>query len=921
MKRLILCWLFFSALMFAQGGSQQNFPGAPVQFAGVPSGSCNVTQIAINAATGDLYTCPNTGNVWVKTSNSGTAGSNLVITANGTYTTLCAGLSAIATSAITGISDVWDYTPERGASAWTKDPFNDSTCGNNSALLGGTRIWFGRGTWMTQYPIQQPSSVEVVFNGRASENQVNPANAVGGTLLIACNTASPWTTTFLMSCPSSTNFPGGIISVIARAGSTVTVTTSSPHNFTAAMASAAVPVYITIANVTGATTPFNGNFVLASVPSATQLTYTQSGTTESGTVSSSSAVASPVWTVGNNGLGNNDFAAVLRGGTISSAGIPGSITLANHTDQERGIIDQVTLTGWQTYCIDISAAQAQNFDFTHLECISGAKTGATIGTPASAICINWEINGPSRGFNSLTCNPRGNATVAPILADVRVSGTQGGSFINEHMENAQYQYLVTASEAGVASRDIILINGNTGSTLQGQNISTIARAGITVTVTTANPTGAITGEKVIIASAAGGLSLALTSVDGAGVYQGTITGGAANAMVGQKFNITGFVNGANNLTGATVTASTATALTFTAVTVIETHAGTAASTFSGTYSSLTVISGTSFSYTDTSSVTDSGTSGTETMGGMATFKMCGTGSTVSACRTGANVLRTIAMGSVRISPSIVLDAVEDDPNSKTITSGAWNGSYFESAPDTGTALAQANGGTGASALVGTDTGTSTAYVVAGTAIVTLTSGLSGCFMPANANSGATPTVAFNGLTAKTIVKYNGQSLAANVDMLTTQPACVTYNGTNMLLMNPQGVTGSGKVMLQASPSVTGVLTAPSVTTTNVLLTSAAPTVSSGFGTSPSIVGNNGTATFTVNVGTGGVATSGVIGLPAATNGWVVHCDDLTTSSSTVFITKQTASSTTTATIGNFNTAAAAAAWVASDILHCTAFAR
>lgn len=98
-----------------------------------------------------------------------------------------------------------------------------------------------------------------------------------------------------------------------------------------------------------------------------------------------------------------------------------------------------------------------------------------------------------------------------------------------------------------------------------------------------------------------------------------------------------------------------------------------------------------------------------------------------------------------------------------------------------------------------------------------------------------------------------------------------------------------------------------------------PTISSGFGTSPSIVASNGTAAFTVNVGTGGAATSGVIALnTTATNGWRCDCDDITTKSATVFLTKQTATSTTTCTVGNFNTAGAAAAWVASDVLVCNA---
>jgi hypothetical protein len=100
--------------------------------------------------------------------------------------------------------------------------------------------------------------------------------------------------------------------------------------------------------------------------------------------------------------------------------------------------------------------------------------------------------------------------------------------------------------------------------------------------------------------------------------------------------------------------------------------------------------------------------------------------------------------------------------------------------------------------------------------------------------------------------------------------------------------------------------------------STAPTISSGFGTSNSIAASNGTAAFTVNVGTGGVATSGVIGLPAATTGWKVDCNDITTTSATVFVTKQTATTTTTATVGNFSTSGTAAAWVASDVLSCMA---
>lgn len=98
-----------------------------------------------------------------------------------------------------------------------------------------------------------------------------------------------------------------------------------------------------------------------------------------------------------------------------------------------------------------------------------------------------------------------------------------------------------------------------------------------------------------------------------------------------------------------------------------------------------------------------------------------------------------------------------------------------------------------------------------------------------------------------------------------------------------------------------------------------PTISSGFGSSPSVTVANGTAAFRVNVGTGGAASTGVIGLPTATTGWNCFCTDITTASTTVTDCKQTASTTATATVGNFAAAGTAGAWTASDILAVSCF--
>jgi len=195
--------------------------------------------------------------------------------------------------------------------------------------------------------------------------------------------------------------------------------------------------------------------------------------------------------------------------------------------------------------------------------------------------------------------------------------------------------------------------------------------------------------------------------------------------------------------------------------------------------------------------------------------------------------------------------------------------------------------------------------------------------PGTIGSTTPSTGAFTTLSASSTVSGAGFSTylasppaiggtAAAAGSFTTLAASSTVSGTGMTnRFAAPGPIGS------TTPS-TGKFT--TITETNLLVSNTAPTISSGFGTSPSISANNGTAAFRINVGTGGTATSGVIGLPAATAGWNCQLTDITTRSTTVTQTLQTASTTTTATVGNFNSSMAAAAWVASDILAVSCFA-
>jgi hypothetical protein len=110
---------------------------------------------------------------------------------------------------------------------------------------------------------------------------------------------------------------------------------------------------------------------------------------------------------------------------------------------------------------------------------------------------------------------------------------------------------------------------------------------------------------------------------------------------------------------------------------------------------------------------------------------------------------------------------------------------------------------------------------------------------------------------------------------------------------------------------------------NLLRSAAAPTISSGFGGSASVVNPNGTATFSVKVGNGGSASTGVIGMPMAANGWNCVVNDITAAAENkAYNTRQTASSTTTVTVQNQSmSTGAAVAWPAGDVLnfHCSGF--
>jgi hypothetical protein len=96
--------------------------------------------------------------------------------------------------------------------------------------------------------------------------------------------------------------------------------------------------------------------------------------------------------------------------------------------------------------------------------------------------------------------------------------------------------------------------------------------------------------------------------------------------------------------------------------------------------------------------------------------------------------------------------------------------------------------------------------------------------------------------------------------------------------------------------------------------STAPTIGSGFCTSPTITRANGTISFLFDVGSACAASSGVITMPAASNAWTCECTN-TTAPQTRTVTSAMTSSTSV-TLTSRDWAGTATNFVAGDDIAC-----
>jgi len=284
--------------------------------------------------------------------------------------------------------------------------------------------------------------------------------------------------------------------------------------------------------------------------------------------------------------------------------------------------------------------------------------------------------------------------------------------------------------------------------------------------------------------------------------------------------------------------------------------------FSGTVGPVTLdgggnIPGGGINLQTNSAVTPSGTQWLVTVFTSGVPPPFGTGPhTFSALITISGASQSISSNLNAVAPTLVIGANTLVGNPATIT---------------GTALSSGS-------AIGTIIGTNNSYV-SGDAILQLQNN-----GPARVNFGIGSTS-----TNDVFWPASGQQIA-----FCPTPACTSYIA----------LASNGIASLSGAAGST--LTGFSISLVSLADSTTAPTISSGFGTSPSIVANtaNGTRTFQVNVGTGGTATSGVISFPAASHGWGCAVTDMTSN----IVTRVTAFTTTTMTV------TAASAWAASDVL-------
>ena len=308
------------------------------------------------------------------------------------------------------------------------------------------------------------------------------------------------------------------------------------------------------------------------------------------------------------------------------------------------------------------------------------------------------------------------------------------------------------------------------------------------------------------------------------------------------------------------------------------------------------------------------TSGTNTTAAM----VVGTGASLGTSGTGTNTANQLATITTVPDPTTIQDAATNQISFSSsgleLFGGGGGGVNFP----TGDGFEIFNGST--NVFLQSDLpsagnftlGWGTANTLIGTAGA-LTSNVG--FTTSGAFSGGT----FSGTSVTGTGLIKGNQLQSTV--ATGTAPLIVASTTNVANLNASSLSGA----TFAAPGAIGTTTAGVVKTTtlevpNVLCSSSSPSISSGFGTTPSIPNVNGSCSFTLNVGTGGTASSGVIAMNStATTGW--NCDVHPNGTpQAAAVTYSAPTSTTSVTLTNYTQSTGVAlAWTAGLVFNVSCF--